>query len=95
MLSFFPRDVLDDILNLIESVSEGFPFYFYIKMDKYPLFHFSLTTRGLAKNDLPQTGIAQTLIFFFFFFFFFLRISVLLQPLYNPALFFMKLNNKQ
>ena len=25
MLSFFPRDVLDEILNLIESVSEGFP----------------------------------------------------------------------
>ena len=28
MLSFFPRDVLDEILNLIESVSEGFPSYF-------------------------------------------------------------------
>ena len=26
MLSFFPRGVLDEILNLIESVSEGFPF---------------------------------------------------------------------
>ena len=24
MLSFFPRDVLNEILNLIESVSEGF-----------------------------------------------------------------------
>ena len=24
MLSFFPQDVLDEILNLIESVSEGF-----------------------------------------------------------------------
>ena len=24
MLSFFPRDVLDEILNVIESVSEGF-----------------------------------------------------------------------
>ena len=35
MLSFFPRGVLDEILNLIESVSEDFPsyslidFYFY------------------------------------------------------------------
>ena len=29
MLSFFPRDVLDEILNLMESVSEGFPSYFY------------------------------------------------------------------
>ena len=27
MLSFFPRGVLDEILNLIESVSEGFPTY--------------------------------------------------------------------
>ena len=27
MLSFFPRDVLDEIFNLIESVSEGFPAY--------------------------------------------------------------------
>ena len=25
--SFFPRGVLDEILNLIESVSEGFPSY--------------------------------------------------------------------
>ena len=27
VLSFFPRDVLDEILNLIESVSEGVPIY--------------------------------------------------------------------
>ena len=30
MLSFFPRGVLDEILNLIESVSEGFPSYSFI-----------------------------------------------------------------
>ena len=33
MVSFcavlFPRGVLDEILNLIESVAEGFPSYFY------------------------------------------------------------------
>ena len=28
MLFFFPHGVLDEILNLIESVSEGFPSYF-------------------------------------------------------------------
>ena len=29
LMSFFPRSVLDEIfLNLIESVSEGFPSYF-------------------------------------------------------------------
>ena len=27
LLSFFPRGVLGEILNLIESVSEGFPSY--------------------------------------------------------------------
>ena len=27
LLSFFPRGVLDEILNLIESVSGGFPSY--------------------------------------------------------------------
>ena len=31
MLSFFPRGVLDEILNLIESVSEGFPSYSFIE----------------------------------------------------------------
>ena len=30
VLSFFPRDVLDEILNLIESVSEDFPSCSYI-----------------------------------------------------------------
>ena len=29
VLSFFPRDVLDEILNLIESVSEDFPSYIH------------------------------------------------------------------
>ena len=33
MLSFFPRGVLDEILNLIESVSEGFPSYFCMSDD--------------------------------------------------------------
>ena len=31
MLSFFPRDVLDEIWDLIGSVSEGFPTFFCIK----------------------------------------------------------------
>ena len=36
VLSFFPRDVLDEIWDLIESVSEGFPTYFFkIKWFKY------------------------------------------------------------
>ena len=38
MLPFFPRDVLDEILNLIESVSEGFPSYSWI----FKFFHFQM-----------------------------------------------------
>ena len=38
MLSFFPPDVLDEILNLIESVYESFPTYscigIYFRQDK-------------------------------------------------------------
>ena len=48
VLSFFPRDVLDEILNLIESVSEDFPSYSYrekasiSKIQKLQnLFHFN------------------------------------------------------
>ena len=33
MLSFFPRGVLDEILNLIESVSEGFPSFSSLRVD--------------------------------------------------------------
>ena len=43
VLSFFPRDVLDEILNLIESVSEDFPSYsqFHFKTFKYFLLFVS------------------------------------------------------
>ena len=32
---FSPQDVLDEILDLIESVSEGFPAYSYIQKVKH------------------------------------------------------------
>ena len=35
MLSFFPRGVLGEILNLIESVSEGFPSYSFNSTSRY------------------------------------------------------------
>ena len=35
VLSFFPRGVLDEILNLIESVSEGFSSYSYSYQDMF------------------------------------------------------------
>ena len=39
VLSFFPRDVLDEILNLIESVSEDFPSYSSIVLSVVKLKH--------------------------------------------------------
>ena len=39
VLSFFPRDVLDEILNLIESVSEDFPSYSFMSMVLKMLIH--------------------------------------------------------
>ena len=34
VLFLFPRGVLDEILNLIESVSEGFPSFFWTASNK-------------------------------------------------------------
>ena len=34
VLSFFPRDVLDEILKLIESVSEDFPSYSFYRVGR-------------------------------------------------------------
>ena len=42
VLSFFPRDVLDEILNLIESVSEDFPSYSLILTSAQIMAQWSL-----------------------------------------------------
>ena len=47
MLSFFPRGVLDEILNLIESVSEGFPSY----SSKFKVGLKSLLQQGLSEPE--------------------------------------------
>ena len=54
VLSFFPRDVLDEILNLIESVSEDFPSYSYMVTCS-----FFLTSIGRlsGKATLPLLGL--------------------------------------
>ena len=49
MPSFFPRGVLDEILNLIESVSEGFPSYSYVA----PLVHAYNATRHDSTGFSP------------------------------------------
>ena len=59
VLSFFPRDVLDEILILIESVSEGFP--------SYSLVYIFLLQLRLAKHVslggifVPTTLLVHTL----------------------------------
>ena len=47
VLSFFPRDVLDEILNLIESVSEDFPSYSYV-WEKVKIIYFLETMAALG-----------------------------------------------
>ena len=52
MLSFFPRGVLDEILNLIESVSEGFPSYSWEdSIREWTLMDFASSTTA-AKNRI-------------------------------------------
>ena len=53
MLSFFPRDVLDEILNLNESVSEGFPTYSYVGLTFRVVKH--VVTRAKARKN-KKTG---------------------------------------
>ena len=40
VLSFFPRDVLDEILKLIESVSEDFPSYSCVPNVCFAFFYY-------------------------------------------------------
>ena len=59
MLFFVPRGVLDEILNLIESVSEGFPSYFYISQ----LIRFARVSSHVtdfnARNKILPTKLLQ------------------------------------
>ena len=58
MLSFFPRGVLDEILDLIESVSEEFPSYscketFLEHVRKLRITEMPRPTLKLAKQNSP------------------------------------------
>ena len=58
VLFFFPRGVLDEILNLIVSVSEGFPSYSYRLIESLglggPRWLGSSWQRGIAENGSSQ-----------------------------------------
>ena len=51
VLSFFPRDVLDEILKLIESVSEDFPSYSFMQVQKRA---FSIERHYNVGSELVQ-----------------------------------------
>ena len=51
MLSFFPQDVLDEILDFIESISESFPTYsWYILTSAYD--HLNELTTGTEYREV-------------------------------------------
>ena len=49
VLSFFPRDVLDEILNLIGLVSEDFPSYSYWVYDLKSCRSYDKTKRSVGQ----------------------------------------------
>ena len=53
MLSFFPRGVLDEILNLIESVSEDFPSYSSI----FCMFHARYSVHTVSCKEHTTDGV--------------------------------------
>ena len=62
VLSFFPRDVLDEILNLIESVSEDFPSYSLILAATLLTHDFEMTSYcDVIMSNLSQHDVISTL----------------------------------
>ena len=56
VLSFFPRDVLDEILNFIGSVSEGFPSYSFRTGDGYKKINLGTS---LLRSISRKSGFLQ------------------------------------
>ena len=59
MLSFFPRGVLDEIFNLIESVSEDFPSYFCSIFRGAGKFCFAHGLRQLTRDAIFDVSYLQ------------------------------------
>ena len=62
VLSFFPRDVLDEILNLIESVSEDFPSYSKTSITSFHLFSFFYYQPEVDKKQSVQPLFWRTIL---------------------------------
>ena len=54
MLSFFPRGVFDEILNLIESASEGFPSYSALKGHQQTFFRWKPLRMGTPEKSIEN-----------------------------------------
>ena len=63
VLSFFPRDVLDEILNLIESVSEDFPSYSTVRNEKRRDKMFTVTKQLKMGEFTKDTYFSLNIIF--------------------------------
>ena len=57
MLSFLPLDILDEIWNLIESVSEGFLTYFYHIWVWWPYWSCELYGLNIFSFNQPQVAL--------------------------------------
>ena len=57
LLSFFPLDVLDEICDLIESVSEGFLTYSYLIeiYEKHDDYGFDIVNFPFLDGDVPRS----------------------------------------
>ena len=65
VLSFFPRDVLDEILNLIESVSEDFPSYSF-KLVALIALATAPRAQTLVSMDIERMLVRQNQVIFTF-----------------------------
>ena len=59
MLFFFPRGVLDGILNLTESVSEGFPSNFYLRIAILIFYYMQQHCAEEKPNESQSYKISQ------------------------------------
>ena len=58
VLSFFPRDVLDEILNLIGSVSEGFPSYSFSSLSDH-ILHIDIKHLSVNTASPPEPNVMR------------------------------------
>ena len=64
MLSFFPLDVLDEIWDLIESVSESFPTYFSYGKIRDLCQYYKLVQIVTEPTNFTETSSSTTDLFF-------------------------------